>query len=131
MGKHKEVSCKICFKTMRSNNLKSHMKVHIKFSPCEDQNENNEQICQDIVMEIEDEVFTQEGSATERNYGEHDSKGTTKRKLSDNGNCTTTQRKCYMINIDELRKMLEEETAEYDRKIDLCKAVETFLLKEK
>ena len=72
MGKNKQVSCKICFKSMRSNNLK----VHIKFSPCEDQNENNEKICQDIVMEIEDEVFTQEESATERNYGEQDSKKT-------------------------------------------------------
>ena len=62
------------------------MKVHIKFSPCE---ENSEEICQDIVMEIEDEVFTQEGSATERkDEGEHDSKSTTKRKLTDDGNNT-------------------------------------------
>ena len=28
MGKHREVYCKICLKTMRSDNLKGHMKVH-------------------------------------------------------------------------------------------------------
>ena len=30
MGKNKQVSCKICFKSMRSDHLKRHMKVHVK-----------------------------------------------------------------------------------------------------
>ena len=59
MGGHKQVTCKICSKSMRSDTVKRHMKVH----PTEDQNENNEQICQDIVMKIVYEVFTQEESA--------------------------------------------------------------------
>ena len=29
-GKHKEVYCKTCKKTMRSNNLKRHVKTHFK-----------------------------------------------------------------------------------------------------
>ena len=29
MGRNKKVSCKICYKIMRSNNLKRHMKVHM------------------------------------------------------------------------------------------------------
>ena len=105
------------------------MKVHIKFSPCEDQ---NEQICQDIVMEIEDEVFTQEGSATERKHdGEHDHP-TRKRKLDEDvteDNQPTSKIKCKenMINIDALRKSMEEQTAEYDRKLALGKAVDTIL----
>ena len=30
MGKNKQISCKICYKTMRSNNMDRHMKVHVK-----------------------------------------------------------------------------------------------------
>ena len=30
MGKHKQVSCKICYRTMRSDYLKRHMKQHEK-----------------------------------------------------------------------------------------------------
>ena len=111
MGKNKQVSCKICLKSMRSNNINRHMKVHVIYTSPEDQYENDEQICQDIVMEIVDEVFTQEESATEINYGEHDSKGTRKRKLTDDGNNTTTKIKCNAINNDALRKTMEEETS--------------------
>ena len=67
---------------MRSDNLKRHMKVHVIYTSPKDQNENNEEICQDIVMEIEDEVFLQEESATERNHdGERDCT-TEKRKIT-------------------------------------------------
>ena len=67
------------------------MKIHVIYTFPEDQ---NEQICQDIVMEIEDEVITQEESATERKDDrEHDSKSTRKRKLTDDGNNTTAKRK--------------------------------------
>ena len=31
MGKNKQVSCQVCFKFMRSDNLKGHMKVHVKY----------------------------------------------------------------------------------------------------
>ena len=127
MGRNKQVSCKICFKPVRSDHLKRHMKVHVIYTYPEDQNENIEEICQDIVVEIVDEVFTQEESATEINYGEHDSKGTRKRKLTDDGNNTTTKIKCNAINNDALRKTMEEETAEYDRKINLGKRVEEIL----
>ena len=104
------------------------MKVHVIYTSPEDQYENNEQMCQDIVVEIVDEVFTQEESATEINDdGEHDSKSTTKRKLTNDGNNTTTKIKCNAINNDALRKTMEEETAEYDRKINLGKRVEEIL----
>ena len=33
VGKHKEVECKICLKTVTSNNLKRHMKMH-ENKPC-------------------------------------------------------------------------------------------------
>ena len=47
MGKHKEVSCKICFKPMRSNNVTRHMKIHLKYTP------------EDIVLEMVDNVVEQ------------------------------------------------------------------------
>ena len=43
-GKHKQVSCKIFFKVMRSNHLKSHMKKHADLS-----SEDPEQICKSIL----------------------------------------------------------------------------------
>ena len=30
MGENKQVTCQVCFKPMRSNNLNQHMKVHDK-----------------------------------------------------------------------------------------------------
>ena len=111
------------------------MKVHVIYTSPEDQNENNEQICQDIVMEIGDEVFTQEESATERNDdAEQDSKCTTKRKLTVDGNNTTTKINRIFHTEDDndaLRKTMEEETAEYDRKIYLGKRVKEIVCEGK
>ena len=33
MGKNKQVSCKTCFKPMRSNNVTRHMEIHLKYTP--------------------------------------------------------------------------------------------------
>ena len=46
MGKHKQVTCKICYKEMRSNNLCRHMKVHLKIQP---ENKSNEEMCKELV----------------------------------------------------------------------------------
>merc|ERR1712082_87179 len=64
-GKHKEVSCKICYKTMRSDAVKRHMKVNEKA---------NKQICGEVLDGILDKMFVQEESTTEikHNVGEHD-----------------------------------------------------------
>ena len=35
MGKHKQVMCKVCYRVMRSDNIKGHMKIH------ENRNETN------------------------------------------------------------------------------------------
>ena len=57
---------------MRSNNLKRHTKVHI-IHTIEDQSENSEEICCDIVNDIINKMFDQE----DVNHP------TMKRKLSD------------------------------------------------
>ena len=64
-GKHKEGSCKICYKSMRSADLKRHMKVHEKA---------NKQICDEVLDGTLDKMFAQAESTTERKLddGEHD-----------------------------------------------------------
>ena len=52
MGRNKQVSCKICFKSVRSDHLNRHMKVHIIYTSPEVQTENSEEICKDIVNNI-------------------------------------------------------------------------------
>ena len=43
MGKHKQISCEICSKAMRSDNLSRHMKKHADLS-----SEDSKQLCKDI-----------------------------------------------------------------------------------
>ena len=76
---------------MRSDNIGRHMKVHEK---------TNEQICYELVTEIMDKV-----------------ESTTKRKHDEDDNQSAAKRKYNEIDDDELEKMLEETTVEYDRKI--------------
>ena len=99
-GKHKEGSCKICYKTMRSADLKRHMKVHEKL---------NKQICDEDLDGTLDKMFAQAESTTEikLDEGEHDA-----------ANCQPTKKRKF-IEIDDkaLEKILEEQTVEYDRKI--------------
>ena len=56
MGKNKQVTCKICYKEMRSNNLGRHMKVHFKNQP---ENKPNEEMCRELVLELVDNVVEQ------------------------------------------------------------------------
>ena len=74
-GKHKQVSCKIYFRVMRSDHLKRHMKVHVK----------------------RNEIHP----TTKMQYNE--------------------------IDVSALRKMLENETVRYKKKISLGKALDKIL----
>ena len=68
MGKHKQVTCQICFKFMRSDNLKRHRKVHQKYSNKTPQ--STEDICRDLVLEIVDKVVApvEESSGIKRKH---------------------------------------------------------------
>ena len=109
-GIHKQVSCKICYKTMRSNNASRHMKIHIIHT-----NENNALMCRELLDEMLDKVV------------EH-VQPTRKRKLDADvteDNHPTSKRKCgeNMTDVDELRKMLIERTDKYNRTIALGEQV--------
>ena len=112
MGKHKEVSCKVCFKSMRSDNASRHMKIHIIHT-----NENNALMCRELLDEMLDKVVEHEQPTRKRKLDgdiTEDNHPTSKRKCGDN-----------MIDDDDevLEKMLEEQTVEYDRKVDLGEKV--------
>merc|ERR1712208_125898 len=107
---HKQVSCKICYKTMRSNNASRHMKIHIIHT-----NENNALMCRELLDEMLDKVV------------EHE-QPTRKRKLDGDvteDNHPTSKRKCgeNMKDVDELRKMLIERTDKYNRTVALGEQV--------
>ena len=112
MGNHKETSCKVCFKPMRSNNIIRHMKIHIIHTL-----ENNVLMCRELLNEMLNKVVEPEDHPT------------TKRKF-DGGQYTqddqpSIKRKCgeNMIDVDELRKTLIERTDEYNRKVALGEQV--------
>ena len=114
MGKHKEVSCKVCFKSMRSDHVIRHMKIHIIHTL-----ENNVLMCRELLDEMLNKVVEPEDHpTTKRKFdGEQytqDDQPSIKRKCGDN-----------MIDDDDevLEKMLEEQTVEYDRKVDLGEKV--------
>ena len=68
MGKHKQVTCQICFKFMRSDNLKRHRKVHLKYSI--ESSLSTEDMCRDLVLEIVDKVVApvEESSGIKRKH---------------------------------------------------------------
>ena len=114
---------------MRSDKLKRHMRVHIIYTSPEVQTENSEEICKDIVNDIVNKMFEQNAATERKHDGEHE-QPTRKRKLDGDvteDNHPTSKIKCNVINIDALRKSMEEQTAEYDRKLALGKAVDTIL----
>ena len=96
MGKNKEVSCNVCFKPMRSDVMKRHMKIHIIHTL-----ENNVKMCRQLLNEMLNEVLEPQESTTKRKHEDNESQAQSniKRKCGDN-----------MIDDDDevLEKMLEE-----------------------
>ena len=68
MGNHKQVSCKICFKPMRSDTITRHMKIHLKFTP----KEGSDNICKEILLDLVDKVLEENRSNVKIKCGEDD-----------------------------------------------------------
>ena len=60
MGRHQLVACQICFKQIRSDTLKRHMKVHEKYES-NSKYQTNEEICKDLVMGLVDNILEKMG----------------------------------------------------------------------
>ena len=96
---------------MRSDNIIRHMKTHIIHIL-----ENNEQMCRELLDEMLNEVLEPEEQSftTKRKYvGEHDTQD----------DQPSIKRKFNEIDDKVLRKMLIEQTAEYNRKVALGEKV--------
>ena len=89
MGRQREIYCKICMKTMRGDNLQRHMKQHEKKSEKEIYKES---------MTIEGTEIAQE----ERSF-----------------NVATNKDVNTRLEDEDLRKILEKCSKEYDEKINL------------
>ena len=68
MGRNKQVSCKICYKPMRSDNVTKHMKIHLKYTA----EEGSDNICKEILLDLVDKVLEENRSDVKINCGEHD-----------------------------------------------------------
>ena len=55
MGRQKQMSCKICSKVMRSDPLKSHMKMHRDLS-----SEDPGQICKSILEDVINDIHNKD-----------------------------------------------------------------------
>ena len=151
MGKNKQVTCEICFKLMRSDKLKDHMKVHQKYSPTNKTPQSVEDICSDMVLEIADKVVssTKESSGVKRKYEEvtseaqatideealeqsalkiqreFEEKTALGKALESNFSSVSTSTSCKPIYINEeaVFKAMDMYAEEYNRKLQLGEIV--------
>ena len=68
MGRNQQVSCKICFKPMRSDTITRHMKIHLKYTA----EEGSENICKEILLDLVDKVLEENRSDVKIKCSEHD-----------------------------------------------------------
>ena len=103
MGRNQQVSCKICFKSMRSDTITRHVKIHLKYTPKEG-SEN--------ILDLVDKVLEETRSDVKLKYGEHDDayfEPEIKRKYHEAGE----------IDAKTLEIKMVEQTKEYKHKIAL------------
>ena len=89
MGKHKKVTCKVCYKEMRSDHLIRHMKQHSSAL------QTTEEICKDILLDQSVKVLDMQSVSS------------TKKKFEDND------------SDEDLKKEMVRDNNEYKRKIKL------------
>ena len=122
MGKHKQVTCQICFKSIRSDNLKRHRKVHEKHIP--KQEDTNKEICKELVMSLVDNVLentsTEKGTITSRSEAQSEERHGSKRTYD---NICQNSTELFSINVEKLRKSIDKDEEEYKMKIELLKNV--------
>ena len=108
MGKHKQVSCKTCFKIMRSDHVTRHLEMHMKFTAKE---VSETDICKEILLELVDKVLDENRSDVNIKYDEDNvqEKPEIKRNYYEE----------FGIDEESLRKRLIEQTFNYKQKIAL------------
>ena len=76
MTGNKKVSCKVCYREMRSDHLTRHMKQHSSVQ------QTKEEICKDLVLEQVDKVVDmQSARTTKRKFEDSDSDEDLKKEM--------------------------------------------------
>ena len=111
MGKHKQVECKICFKPMRSDVVKRHMKIHVKYNQPEKYGvklQSNEEMCRE--PGLVDSVLEKTSEQTNINEELSEERHGSKRAFDDSSHNSPES---YSINEGALRKALLKKSQEY------------------
>ena len=132
MGKNKQVACQICFKSMRSDIVKRHRKVHLKYSI--ESSLSTEDMCRDLVLEIVDQVADPKdvNSAMKRKHEEVECETqTTENKDQSHKryelNRVFDDNSHNLIDVQALRKSIDKDEEEYKMKIELGREVYIYI----
>ena len=130
MGKHKEIVCQICFKSMRSNYLGRHIKTHEKHIP--KQEDTNEEMCKELVRSLVDNVLEktskEKGTITIRSEDQSEERHGSKRTYDDISQNST---ELFSINVEALEQYLLKNSREYCEIIKFGKEIFKILGKGK
>jgi hypothetical protein len=113
MGKHKQTECKICFKPMRSNNVKGHMKVHYKYK-VNIELQSNEEMCRELVLDLVDKSLGKVDKTTATQTYLNDVEQTGMKRKYEELNEESSD-----IDTEALRKEALKKTQQYQEKIKL------------
>jgi hypothetical protein len=124
MGKNKQVECRICFKPMRSDVVKRHMKIHVKYNQPEKYGvklQSNEDMCTepglvDSVLD-KDTITCRNADLSEKPDG----------SIRAYDVISQSSTELYSINVGALRKAIVKDEQEYKQKIELGREVYLFI----
>ena len=116
MGRNKYVTCKVCYNEMRSDNVKQHMKVHLKYQPV---TTSNEEMGRELVLELVDQIVDPVQEDTERkekhanSAQEHSER---KRKFAEPSKFFNNN-----PDLEKLKRAALQKQEEYEEKVNLGK----------
>ena len=120
MGKNKQVACQICFKPIRSDTLKRHMKVHEKYE-FNIKFQTNEEICKDLVTSLVDNGLEKIGTQTVANENKDSSnKRRELKRVFDDDSYNS-------IDVPALRKSIIKDEQQYILKVELGREVYNYI----
>ena len=119
MGRNKQISCKVCSKVMRSDNVKRHMKKHIDLSL-----EDPEQLCKSILEDIVDNICNEKTSKDDSSIFDE------KHKVNAEHSAALDDSSVTYDDIDDkdLEKILAYDDYEYKKKCKLGAKVEKLMI---
>ena len=111
MGKNKQVLCKVCYRSMRSDNLKRHLQGHIRFREIQEQNTKGDH----SAVGCDDTLPSKDDIKYEGNKNEEDSE----KDDCNNEDEQMTEGKYLQTNTEGLRKRMIVKDKEYTDKVKL------------